>query len=311
MTQTAKMPPLWIIKMRAPFFTATLVPVLLGTAIVWARTGTFNVGLFLLTLIGAVALQAGTNMTNDYFDHVSQCDDRNTEFVNPFTGGSRVIQLGIVKPETMLWQGIAFFVLGGLIGLYLTWVAGPWVLVLGVVGVFSGYFYTAPPFRLVATGWGELLVGLNFGALEVLGTYYVQTGQLAWEPVLAAVPVSVLIALVLYINEFPDYKADALAEKRHLVVRWGRKKAALVYGILLAATYVSIVVGIALGVSPFALIGLLTAPIAWRAYQVARQHYDDPPRIAPANAATIQIHLLTGLLLSVGYVAQGVVRLVL
>lgn len=309
MTQAVpKMPPLWIVKTRAPFFTATLVPILLGTAVAWARTGNFYVGLFLLTLIGGVALQAGTNMTNDYFDHASQCDDRNTEFVNPFTGGSRLIQMGLVKPETMLWEGIAFFALGGLIGLYLAWVIGPWILVLGMIGVFSGYFYTAPPFRLAATGLGELFIGLNFGVLEVLGAYYVQTGKLAWEPVLVSLPVAVLIALVVYINEFPDYKADALTDKRHLVVRWGRQKAAIGYGVLLATVYIFILAGVVLGASPFALAALVTAPIAWRAYQVARANYDDPPHIAPANAATIQLHLFTGLLLSLGYLVQGLVH---
>lgn len=308
MTQAVpKMPPLWIVKTRAPFFTATLVPILLGTAIAWARADRFDLGLFVLTLLAGLALHAGTNMTNDYFDHVSQCDDRNTEYVNPFTGGSRLIQLGLVKPEVFLWEGLAFFALGGLIGLYLAWTVGPWVLALGMVGAFSGYFYTAPPFRLVATGLGEFLIGLNFGVLEVVGAYYVQTGQLAWEPALAALPVSVLIALVVYINEFPDYKADALADKRHLVVRWGRARAVVGYGVLLAAVYVSMLAGVLAGVSPFVLVAFVTAPIAWRAYQVARAHYDDPPRIAPANAATIQLHLLTGLLLSVGYVVQGLV----
>jgi len=294
---TAKMPPLWIVKLRAPFFTADLVPVCLGTAIAWALTGTFNLWYFLLTLIGAICLNAGTNMTNDYFDHVWGSDEVNTEFANPFTGGSRLIQMGLVKPRTFLWQGIGFFALGSLIGLVLTFTRGPWVLWLGIIGVFSGYFYTAPPLRLAGTGLGELLIGLNFGPLMVLGSYYTQTRTVAWEPVIASLPVALLITLVVWINQFQDMRADAAVGKNHWVVRLGRRRAASVYGLSLTMVYLLLVGGVLFaGITPFALLGLLTLPIAVRSYRVARVHYDHPRELVPANAGTIQIHLLTGLL---------------
>ena len=301
------MPPLWVIKLRAPFFTATIVPVCLGAAIAWARTGTFNPWYFLLTLVGAVCLHAGTNMTNDYFDHTWGSDEINVEFANPFTGGSRLIQMGIVKPEVFLWQGIGFFVLGGLIGLALIFTRGLWVLWLGIVGVFSGYFYTAPPFRLVRTGVGELLIGLNFGPLMVLGSFYTQTQAVSWEPVIASLPVALLIALVVWINQFQDMRADAAVGKNHWVVRLGRKRSATAYGLLLALVYLSLLAGVLFGgVTPFALLGLLTSPLALKAYRVARLHYDHPRELTPANAVTIQIHLWTGVLVTLGYVVQGV-----
>ena len=304
---TAKMPPLWVIKVRAPFFTAVLSPVCLGAAIAWSRTGAFNLWYFLLTLLGAICLQAGTNMTNDYFDHVWGSDEVNTEFANPFTGGSRLIQMGLVKAKTFLWQGIGLFALGSLIGLVLTFTRGPWVLWLGIIGVFSGYFYTAPPFRLVRVGLGEPLIGLSFGPLMVLGSYYVQTQIVSWEPVIASLPVGLLIALVVWINQFQDMKADAAVGKNHWVVRLGRKRAAAVYGLSLAATYLSLIAGVVFGaVTPFALLGLLTVPLAIKAYRVAHVHYDHPQELVPANATTIQIHLLTGLLMTLGYVAQGI-----
>jgi len=301
------MPPLWIIKLRAPFFTATIVPVCLGAAIARARTGTFNLWYFLLTLVGAVCLHAGTNMTNDYFDHTWGSDEINVEFANPFTGGSRLIQMGIVKPEVFLWQGIGFFVLGGLIGLALMFTRGLWVLWLGIIGVFSGYFYTAPPFRLVRTGVGELLIGLSFGPLMVLGSFYTQTQAVSWEPVIASLPVALLIALVVWINQFQDMRADAAVGKNHWVVRLGRKRSATAYGLLLASVYLSVLAGVLFGgVTPFALLGLLTLPLAVKAYRVARAHYDHPRELTPANAATIQIHLWTGVLVTLGYVVQGI-----
>lgn len=298
--------PLWVVKLRAPFFTASIVPVCLGAAVAWARTGAFNLEYFALTLIGALALHAGTNMTNDYFDHTWGSDEVNTEFANPFTGGSRLIQMGIVRPAVFLWQGLGFFAVGGLIGLVLALTCGLGVLWLGLIGAFSGYFYTAPPFRLVRTGLGELLIGLNFGPLMVLGSAYVQTRALAGEPFVASLPVMLLIALVVWINQFQDMRADAAVGKNHLVVRLGRRRAVAVYGLLLAAVYLSLLAGILFGgVTPFALLGFLTLPTAVKAYRVVRVHYDHPRELTPANAATVQVHLWTGLLITLGYAIHG------
>jgi 1,4-dihydroxy-2-naphthoate octaprenyltransferase len=305
---TPKMPPLWVAKTRAPFFTASIVPIVLGTLIAWARTGTFYPGYFILTLIGGVCLHAGVNMTNDYFDHTWGSDEINEDRATPFTGGSRLIQMGVVPAQTMLREGLAFFLIGGLIGLFLAYTRGPWVLWLGLFGALTGYFYTAPPLRLVATGIGELFIGLDFGVLMVLGAYYTQTTELSLEAAVASLPVAVLIAALLYINEFQDMKADQAVGKNQIVVRLGRQKAAVGYGLLMLVTYSALILGVVLaGVSPFVLLGLLTVPMAWQAYQVARTHYDHPAELVPANVGTIKVHALTGLLMSLGYVVQLIV----
>jgi 1,4-dihydroxy-2-naphthoate octaprenyltransferase len=299
----------WLAEVRAPFFTATIVPILLGTTIAWARTGTFHLGLFLLAMLGGLLLHTGTNVANDYFDHRSGTDDINVEFVRPFTGGSRMIQSGLLTPREVLWGSLAAFALACLIGLYLAYVRGPLIIVLGLVGIFSGFFYTAPPFNLVSKGIGEFFIGLNFGVLMALGSFFVQTGYLSWEPVVAAIPVGLLIAGVVYINEFQDAPADGSVGKDHLVVKLGRKRAALGYAVLMAATYAVIVLGVLLRItSPFTLIALATLPVAIRAIGVARAHYDEYLQLVPANAATVFIHLLTGLLLSAGYLLDKAVR---
>jgi 1,4-dihydroxy-2-naphthoate octaprenyltransferase len=298
----------WIEAVRAPFFTATIVPILLGAVIAWGRDGVFHWGYFLLTLIAGLFLHAGTNLANDYFDHLSGADEVNVEFLRPYTGGSRVIQKGLVPARQMLVAALICFAAGGLIGLYLAWARGLVVLWLGLIGAFSGFFYTAPPLALAATGLGELFVGLNFGVLMTLGSYYVQTQRLAWEPAVAAIPVTLLIAGVLYINEFQDYPADRQVGKNTLIVRLGRRRAMIGYVVLMAATYVSIVLSVALGLtSPFTLIALLTLPIALTAVRTARAHYDDYLKLAPANAGTVMVHLLTGLLLAMGYVIERLV----
>ncbi|MGB9299015.1 MAG: 1,4-dihydroxy-2-naphthoate octaprenyltransferase [Anaerolineae bacterium] len=300
---------IWLAEVRAPFFTATIVPILLGATIAWARTGTFHLGLFLLTLLGGLLLHTGTNVANDYFDHRSGTDEVNVEFVRPFTGGSRLIQQGLLTPREVMCGALAAFALACVVGLCLAYVRGPLILALGIFGIFCGFFYTAPPFNLVSRGIGEFFIGLNFGVLMTLGSFFVQTGYLAWEPVVAAIPVGLLIAGVLYINEFQDAPADGAVGKDHLVVRLGRRKAALGYLALLVATYAIIVLAALLRItSPFTLIALATLPVALRAIGVARAHYDEYLKLVPANAATVFIHLLTGLLLSAGYLLDKAVR---
>jgi len=292
----------WVEAVRAPFFTATIVPIFLGAVIAWARDGVFHWGYFLLALIAGLCLHAGTNLANDYFDHLSGTDEVNVEFLRPYTGGSRVIQKGLVPAQQMLTAALISFTLGGLIGLFLVWTRGLVILWLGLIGALSGFFYTAPPLALASTGLGELFVGLNFGVLMTLGSYYVQAQRFAWEPVVASIPVALLIAGVLYINEFQDYHADRQAGKYTLIVRLGRRRAMIGYVALMVATYLSIVVPAVLGVtSPFTLLALLTLPIAWTAVRTARVHYDDYLKLAPANAGTIMVHLLVGLLLTMGY----------
>jgi len=300
---------IWLTEVRAPFFTATIVPILLGAVIAWARTGTLHFGLFLLAMLGGLLLHAGTNVANDYFDHRSGTDDVNVEFVRPFTGGSRMIQNGLLTPREVISGALAAFALACVVGLYLAYIRGPLILVLGLVGIFSGFFYTAPPFNLVSRGIGEFFIGLNFGVLMTLGSYFVQTGQLAWEPVVASIPVGLLIAGVLYINEFQDAPADGAVGKDHLVVRLGRKRAAWGYLLMMVATYAVIVLAALLRItSPFTLIALATLPVAVRAIGVARTHYDEYLKLVPANAATVFLHLVTGLLLSAGYLLDKAIR---
>ncbi|MDI6807746.1 MAG: 1,4-dihydroxy-2-naphthoate octaprenyltransferase [Candidatus Eisenbacteria bacterium] len=297
---------LWIAEARVPFLTASIVPVILGSAIAWTTAASFNWGVFWLTMLGGVLLHAGTNIANDYFDHKSGNDEINTEYVRPFTGGSRMIQQNLLTPRQVITGAFVCFIVGSIIGLYLAWLRGWPVLLLGAIGVFSGYFYTAPPFKLAHRGVGEIFVGMNFGILMTLGAYFVQTGSFSLSVAFAGIPVSLLIAAVLYINQFPDYNADKAVGKNHLVVRLGRERAVKGYEILMMAVYASIVIGVVGRILPvLTVLALLTFPMAMKAVGTARKHYADSAHLAPANAATVLVHLLTGLLLSLGYLVKG------
>ncbi|MBI2836283.1 MAG: 1,4-dihydroxy-2-naphthoate octaprenyltransferase [Chloroflexi bacterium] len=296
----------WVMAIRVPFLTASLVPVLLGSAIAWLNAGSLQWGFFLLTLVAGISIHIATNVLNDYADHKSRNDDVNQEFVRPFSGGSRVIQLGLLTPVEMLTGAVFFFVLSAGIGVYLAWATkGYWLLLLGAIGLISGVFYTLGPLNWAKKGLGEAVVGVNFGALMTLGAYYVQTQSFAWLPVITSIPVSLLIFAVLYINEFPDYTADKQVGKKTLVVRLGRKPAVVLYAIIMAAAYAAIGVGVAVGVLPLlSLMALVTLPLAIRALFYARRHYASSFDLVPANALTVTIHLATGLLLTLAFVWQ-------
>ncbi len=306
----------WIARVRAPFFTATLIPIALGGVAVWVYTGTLHVGRFLLTLLGGLLLHAGANLINDYFDHLSGTDRLNREAIAPFTGGGPALQLGLITPRRARNEALVYFAAGGLVGLYLAWASfhdqgvlgpqSPWVLVIGALGVLTGIFYTA---RLAPWGLGEVALFLDFGPLMVLGTWVVQTGSPAWTPIWASLPVGFLISNVLWINQFPDTVADAQVGKRHWVVRLGWKRALPIYGGLFLAVYLSLAATWLAGLAPvWTLLALLPAPLAWRAWRIARANYDQMPELAPANALTVQVHLLTGIFLIVGYLIQGLIR---
>lgn len=299
---------IWIRALRVQFFTATLVPIVLGSVIAWHGTGGFNWGYFLLALLGGIFVDAGLNLANDYFDHTSGIDEMNSHH-SPFSGGSRAIQDGLLSPAKILWAAIIFFSLGAAIGLYFDFVLpGHIILIIGLIGVFLAYFYSAEPLRIGYTGFGELICGLGFGPVMVLGSYYVQTGKLAWHPFWASLPVGILIALVLYINEFPDYEADKKGNKRTLVVIMGKKKAMRFYPIFLLLSYAIVIAGVATRTFPIlALVSILTIPLAFKAIKTARENFDKILELRPANAATIGIHLSLGLLLSLGYILAKVI----
>ncbi|TFG99258.1 1,4-dihydroxy-2-naphthoate octaprenyltransferase [Candidatus Thorarchaeota archaeon] len=300
---------IWLAEMRAPFLTGAIVPVILGTCVAWATTGVFFLDIFLLTLIAGVFIHIGSNIANDYYDHKSGTDDTNVDFVRPFTGGSRMIQRGWMSPREVFVEAIIFFALGGGIGIYLTYTRGIEVLILGIIGIGSGFFYTAPPFRFVSRGYGEVFIGLNFGVLMTLGAYFVQTQVLAWEAVFPSIPVAILITAVLYINEFPDHDADRDAGKRTIVVRLGRQRAAKGYAVLMASLYLSMLIPILLNlVSWYTILGIATLPIAVLATRNALVHYDHPLPLTPAYASTVANHLFTGLFLAWSYVMIGLGR---
>ena len=220
---------LWLKELRAPFCTASAMPVIIGTAIAYKQTGDVNPVLSILAVLAAVSIHLGANVANDYFDHLSGNDERNDN-KTPFSGGSRMIQNNLLGPREILTGSIVFLTIGASLGIAILIITkSPLVLALGVIGILGGFFYTAPPLKLGYRTAGEITIGFLFGLLPVYGAYYIQTGTLDFVPFFPAMIVAVLIFLVIFANEFPDFEADKAVSKKTLVVSLGIKKAAILY----------------------------------------------------------------------------------
>ncbi|MBW3536414.1 MAG: prenyltransferase [Actinobacteria bacterium] len=301
-----RLSPFWkfFLATRLPFLTATIIPVSLGGAVA-ASHGSFHWGWFLLTLLGAASVHLGLNMANDLFDDINGADAANVT-PTPFSGGSRVLQYGLVSRRGMLGACVGFYLFAAAIGLLLAATRTWSILWVGVVGVVLSLVYSAPPFRLVHRGLGEPVTALGFGPVMAVGAYLAVAQEWNWEPVLASIPVAIFVALILYVNQVPDRIGDAVVGKRTLIVRWPKARVIAVYTGLAAIAFVVIGVNALTSVSPiWTLAALVTVPLALRVRRGLVKHYDQPYALMPAMQDNIVLHLTSGLLLIIGYVVHN------
>lgn len=286
------MPP-WVEAVRPFSLTATIVPVSLGGALAW-KHGAWDLRLFVVTLVAALFIQVGTNMVNSYVDFKKGVDTPES------SGASRVLVDGRLEPEAVYRVGIACFVVAFLLGLSLVAARGWPVLAIGLLGLAAGYTYTATPIAYKYYGLGAPFVFLLMGPLMVWGAYFVQTGGHHGAPLWAALPVGFLVAAILHGNDLRDIPADSQVGVTTLSNRVGAAAALKIYGGLLAAAFVSMVVGVAVGaLSPWALLALLTAGKALSLWRSAREGLENPASLQMLDARTAQLHLLFGLILIV------------
>lgn len=299
-----RLSPFWLAlrTTRLPFLTATAVPVLLGIAVA-ASHGAFTWWTALLTLIGGSFAHLAINVTNDIFDTLSGADDANTT-PTMFSGGSRVVVYDLVSVRGLTWIALALFGAAAVIGLVLVAVTGSMMLLwIGVAGIFVGVAYTAPPLKLVYRGLGEFAVALGFGPIMLLGAYVVQTGRLAWEPLVVSLVPGILIALILFVNEIPDRRSDAEAGKRTLPVQFGPDAIRTGYLVAAVAAFAVIVGGVVGGVMPWpTLIALAALPLVFRVHAGLKVHYDSPYALMAVMGSNVNLNLVAGGLLLAAYV---------
>jgi 1,4-dihydroxy-2-naphthoate octaprenyltransferase len=285
---------------RLPFLTATVVPVALAGAIA-GHDGRFALGWWLLCLLAAVAAHLGINVINDVADADSGSDSANVN-PTPFSGGSRVIQYGLVSRRTMALTATGLYALAGGIGLVLAATRSTQLLWVGALALVLGYGYTARPFRFVHRGLGEPVVALGFGPVMAAGTYLAVTRAFSWESVYASIPVGLLTAMILYVNQVPDRPADAATGKRTLIVRWPKARVVAGYAAVCAVAFALVLAGPLLGITPVpTLLALGGAYWAVQTYRPLAERYELPYALIPLMQSNVVCHLATGLLLVLGY----------
>lgn len=275
---------------------ASTIPIGVGTALAYNLTGKFNFYWFIITLIGIYLIEIGKNAVNEVIDYKSGVDKYVTpKNRTPFSGGKKTIVDGILKIKEVII--IAFLTMGtaAVIGLYITFFREKSVLIIGIIGFLLSIIYSVPPFKLCYRGLGEITVGITFGPLITIGSYLVQAGSFHIFALIVSLPLGLLIANVLVINQFPDYYADKKGNKNNLVVKMGRKKAVKLYQILYILTFISIIINTFLIKSLFWLLPLLAIPFAIKSVKIAQKYYNEISHLKEANKLTIQIYQIVGL----------------
>ncbi len=282
----------WFRAVRPFSFTASATPVLVGAAAA-VYGGAFSTPLFVVTLIASIAIHAGTNLANDYYDHIRGVDTPDSP------GPSGVIQQGLLSPTAVLNGALVLFGLGSLLGLWLVTVRGWPVLLIGVLGVLAGYTYTGGPLPLGYVGLGELVVFAFMGMATVAGSYYVLTGSIAQTAVWAALPVAALVTAILVVNNLRDLDDDRAGGKRTLATYLGRGATRIEFLVLVAGAYVAVIAGIATGALPYqAAVVLFTLPRAARVWEAVRTETDGRKLTARGLRGTAALHFRFGLLLA-------------
>lgn len=293
----------WMVITRAPFLTATLVPILTAAAWVYTQStgSSFPWMFFWLVLLGGVAIHISANTFNDYFDWTSGTDQSNNEYFMPYSGGSRSLELGLISERGLLTIAWINLTIAALAGLPILLERGPMLLAFASAGAFSAYFYTAPPLRLAARkGLGELIVGMNFGPLMTGGTVFALTGQLSWLDFMIGLPIGLLTMAILWINQFPDMESDKLASKINLVVVLGKARARWGYLLIVTVAFLSVLALAVTGILPWTVLLVVAAvPMAIQACKILFRNYNERS-LVKANSTTILLQLVVGVLMIAG-----------
>jgi 1,4-dihydroxy-2-naphthoate octaprenyltransferase len=288
---------------RPQFLVASVAPILVGSFLGYAIVGSFNWLLFILAMLAIMAIHAGANLANDYFDHLSRNDWVN-ENPTPFSGGSRCIQQGTLSPKAVLITALIALMVGSALGIVIVLLTGSlFILILGLAGLLGGFFYTAPPLKLGYRYVGEFIIAILFGLLPVFGAYYLQTQAFDAVPLLPGCVVGLLIFLVIFVNEFPDLKADAAVNKRTLVVHFGVPISVWIYRTALLASFLVAAAMMIYSSMFFAgLLYLITLPIAVRAIKSANKEDLATPGQYRASQITVLLHAAGSLALTIGFI---------
>ncbi len=282
----------WFAASRPFSFTAAVVPAVVGSLL--APWDEFTWWTALLAVLGSVFFLAGTNFTNDYFDHRKGTDGPEA------LGMAGFIQRGILTPRAVFIAGIVCFAAGAVIGIALCLLVSWELFFVGLASALAGFLYTGWPLHLAYIGLGEVVVFLFMGPIIVMGAYFVQTERWTWDAFIASLPIAFLVTAILHANNLRDIEVDRKSNKRTVATVIGREWANREMYLLLAAVYVSLVLAWAVGALPWpALLALATLPFVRPIIQVIRAG-GNPKKLNMALFHTAQLHMRFGALLAIG-----------
>ncbi|MGG1552625.1 prenyltransferase [Paenibacillus ferrarius] len=287
-----------------------VIPVLLGGfgALVW--NDTFHPWLFVVTIIGAVAAHLFSNMINDLWDFRNGIDIAAKETASTISTNSGFLANGTIKERTFSLVTWGLFAIALVSGVVLSLFSGWMVLAFGALGGLIAYFYVAPPikFGYRGKGYSEIAILLSFGILPTLGSYYVQTSQVAIRPMILSLPIGLLTTLILFNHHFLHWRADQSAGKKTLVVVWGERRALWFSKALFALSYIALIVCVIAGVFPYyALLALLSAIPVYRVYTLLKAENPSPAYL-PLMGASVQASTRGGVIMMLSLIVQAIIQ---
>ncbi len=286
----------WFRVIRVRFLLASVIAVSLGLALNWRQNFSIDPLDAILIFAGVLALHASVDLLNDFWDFKRGIDTKTKR--TKMSGGTGVLPEGLLKPTSVYRAGIAFLIIGSVIGSYFVITDG---IIVGIIlgfAILSIYFYST---KIVDFGLGEFFVAVK-GSMIVIGAYYIQSGQITIESILGGIVVGVLSSLVLFIASFPDHDADKSKGRKSLVIAVGKEKAANLFWIFPLVSYSAIIIGVSANLFPLlSLITLLTIPLMIKSGLGLRKNFDSIENLVPFMSSTLMFSRITGTLFVVSF----------
>ena len=286
----------WLRVIRVRFLLASIIAVSVGLALHWSQNGSIDYLDIILTFAGVLALHASVDLLNDYWDFKRGIDTKTTR--TKMSGGTGVLPEGLLKPSSVYRAGVLFLIIGSLIGSYFVITNGILIAIILGFAILSIYFYST---KIVDSGLGEFFVAVK-GSMIVIGTFFIQSGEVTVESILAGIVIGTLSSLVLFIASFPDHDADKSKGRKTLVIIVGKKKAVKLFWLFPLVSYVIILIGVSVNLFPFlSLISLLSFPLMIKSGLGLQKNYDAIDNLVPFMSSTLQFSRLTGILFALSF----------
>jgi len=289
----------WLRVIRVRFLLASIVAVSVGLSLNWWQNSTLDSLDAILTFAGVMALHASVDLLNDFWDFKRGIDTKTKR--TKMSGGTGVLPEGLLKPSSVYRAGVAFLIIGTVIGGYFVITDGITIAIILGFAILSIYFYST---KIVDSGLGEFFVAVK-GSMIVIGTLFIQSGEITIESILAGIVVGVLSSLVLFIASFPDHDADKSKGRKTLVIVTGKERAVKLFWIFPLVSYCAILSGVLLQVFPLlSMISFLSIPIMIKSGLGLKKHFNSVDNLFPFMSSTLMFSRLTGVLFVISFLIK-------